>query len=72
MSFSIVIQCPLHPQYAGKIQPATNCKACRLMFDVRNNTNRVLSVPLGERTDVNEIIIKEIQRSMLIRLRPND
>ena len=60
MSFSIVIQCPLHPTYVAKVRPATNCRACRLMFDVRNNTNRALSTPLEERTDVNEIIIKEI------------
>ena len=61
MSFSIVIQCPLHPNYQGKISPTAACKACRMVFAVRNNTNRVLSVPRGERTDVAEIIIKGVE-----------
>ena len=61
MSFSIVIQCPLHPNYMGKISPTAACKACRMMFAVRNNTNRVLGVPRDERTDVEEIIIRGIE-----------
>lgn len=60
MSFAIVIQCPLHPDYNAKRQPDTACKACRLVFAVRNNTNRVLSTPEDERTDLNELIISEI------------
>jgi hypothetical protein len=31
------------------------------VFAVRNNTNRVLSVPREERTDLSEIIIKEVE-----------
>jgi hypothetical protein len=61
MSFSIVIQCPIHPTYMAKISPSSACKACRLMFAVRNNTNRVLSVPRDERTDVDEIIIQGVE-----------
>lgn len=61
MSFSIVIQCPLHPNYMAKIAPTALCKACRLMFAVRNNTNKVLSVPRDERTDLNEIIVKGVE-----------
>lgn len=61
MSFSIVLACPLHPTYMAKIAPATVCRACRLMFAVRNNTNKVLSVPRDERTDLNEIIIKGVE-----------
>jgi hypothetical protein len=61
MSFSIVIQCPIHPNYMAKIAPSASCKACRMMFAVRNNTNKVLSVPREERTDVNEIIVKAIE-----------
>lgn len=60
MSFAIVIECPLHPAYNAKRQPDHACKACRLLFTVRNNTNKVLSVPYTERTDLNEIIISEI------------
>ena len=61
MSFSIVLACPLHPTYMAKIAPTAVCRACRLMFDVRNNTNKVLSVPRDEREDLNEIIIKGIE-----------
>lgn len=60
MSFTITIQCPIHPNYMAKISPSASCKACRLMFSVRNETNKVLSVPRDERTDINEIIIKEL------------
>lgn len=58
MSFNIVMQCPLHPAYMAKIQPTAGCKACRLMFAVRNNVNRVVSVPREERTALDEIIVK--------------
>ncbi len=61
MSFSIVIQCPLHPTYMAKMAPTVGCKACRLMFAVRNNTNRVVSVPREERTDLNEIIVRGVE-----------
>lgn len=61
MSFAITIQCPVHPNYQGKMQPYNGCKGCRLMFDVRNNTNRMLSVPREERTDINEIVVKGIE-----------
>ena len=61
MSFSIVIQCPLHPNYMAKMAPAAPCKACKLLFAVRNNTNKVLSVPREERTDLNEIIVKGVE-----------
>lgn len=61
MSFSIVIQCPIHPNYMAKIAPTALCKACRMMFAVRNNTNKVLSVPRDERTDVSEIIVKGVE-----------
>jgi hypothetical protein len=60
MSFTITIQCPKHPNYQAKISPSTDCKMCRLMFAVRNNTNKVLSVPREERTDPDEILIKEL------------
>ena len=61
MSFTIVIQCPKHPNYMAKISPAAACPLCRLMFSVRNEANKVLSVPRDERTDANEIIIKGIE-----------
>lgn len=61
MSFSIIIQCPLHPTYMAKMAPTASCKACHLMFAVRNETNKVLSTPRDERTDVNEIIIKGVE-----------
>ena len=61
MSFGIIIQCPLHPNYQGKISPTAACKACRMVFAVRNETNKVLSVPRDERTDVSEIIIKGVE-----------
>jgi hypothetical protein len=60
MSFTITIQCPRHPNYMAKISPSADCAPCRLMFAVRNNTNKVLSVPRDERTDTNEIIIKDL------------
>lgn len=60
MSFTIVIQCPRHPTYLAKVSPSNGCICCRLMFDVRNNTHRVLSVPREERTDANEIIVQGI------------
>lgn len=60
MAFSIVFQCPLHPTYMGKMRPTAPCKACRLMFDIRNNTNKVLSVPREERDDLTDIVIKEV------------
>jgi len=58
MSFTITIQCPKHPTYQGKVRPGNGCRECGLMFAVRNNTHKVLSVPREERTDTNEIIIK--------------
>lgn len=61
MSFTLTIQCPKHPNYMAKISPSADCAACRLMFAVRNNTNKVLSVPRDERTDLNEIIIKGVE-----------
>ena len=60
MSFSIVIQCPLHPNYQGKAAPTVGCKGCRLVLSVRNETNKVLSTP-QRNTDLNEIIIKGIE-----------
>jgi hypothetical protein len=45
----------------AKISPSAPCKACRLMFAIRNNTNKVLSVPRDERTDLNEIVVKGIE-----------
>ena len=61
MSFSIVLACPLHPTYMAKIAPATVCRACRLMFAVRNNTNKVLSVARDEVTELNEIVFSGIE-----------
>lgn len=61
VSFSIVIQCPLHPNYQGKAAPTVGCKGCRLVLSVRNETSKVLSTPREERTDLNEIIIKGIE-----------
>lgn len=58
MSFTITIQCPKHPNYMAKISPSADCKCCRLMFAVRNNTNKALSVPREERTDPAEIVVK--------------
>lgn len=60
LSFTIVIQCPKHPGYQAKISPSADCKMCRLMFAVRNNANKVLSVPREERTDPDEILLKEL------------
>lgn len=60
MSFIITIQCPKHPNYMAKISPSADCKCCRLMFAVRNNTNKVLSVPREERTDPDEMVIKDL------------
>lgn len=60
MSLTLTLQCPLHPNYQAKIAPVALCKACRLLFDVRNNTNRVLSVPRDERTELNELIVKSV------------
>lgn len=60
MSFTITIQCPKHPNYQAKISPSADCKCCRLMFAARNNMNRVVSVPREERTDADEIIIRDI------------
>jgi len=60
MSFIITIECPTHPTYAAKVAPNSLCKCCRLLFDVRNNTHKVLSVPREERTDTDERVIKDI------------
>lgn len=60
MSFTITIQCPKHPNYMAKISPSADCACCRIMFAARNNMNRVLSVPREERTDPDEIVIKEL------------
>lgn len=60
VSFTLTIQCPTHPAYQAKAASWNGCKCCNLMFAVRNNTNRVLSVPREERTDANEVIIKEL------------
>jgi hypothetical protein len=60
MSFSIVIECPRHPVYTGKIRPGNGCLGCGLVFTVRNNTHRVISVPLDERTRWDERVVKEI------------
>lgn len=61
MSFRIVIECPTHPAYAAKGRPPTFCKLCSLAFDVRNNTNKVLSTPPEDRIDLNERIIKAVE-----------
>lgn len=53
-----MIECPIHPGYTAKIRPAMPCKACRLMFDVRNNANRIASVPRDERDALDEIIVR--------------
>jgi hypothetical protein len=58
VSFTITIQCPRHPTYQGKYRPATLCVDCLLLFAVRNETHKVLSVPREERTDANERLIK--------------
>lgn len=60
MSFTLTIQCPKHPNYMAKMSPSADCKCCRLMFAFRNNVNKVLSVPRDERTDADEMLIKEI------------
>jgi hypothetical protein len=57
MGFTLTLQCPIHPTYAAKFAPPTRCKACALMFTARNEVNKALSVPVEERTDLNEIII---------------
>lgn len=61
MSFTLTIQCPRHLNYQGKVRPSTDCKCCGLMFSVRNETHKVLSVPREERTDVNEMIIRSLE-----------
>jgi hypothetical protein len=60
MSLTLTLQCPLHPNYQAKIAPVALCKACRLLFSVRNNTHRVLSVPREERTELDELIVKSV------------
>jgi hypothetical protein len=59
MSFAIVIMCPSHPTYTGKVRPATGCNDCRLVFGVRNETNKALSAADDEK-DPAERIISEI------------
>jgi hypothetical protein len=61
MSFTITIQCPKHPTYQAKTRAYNGCRGCQLMFDVRNNANRMLSVPREERTDLNEILVKSVE-----------
>lgn len=60
MSFTLTIQCPKHPNYMAKVSPSHDCACCRLMFSARNEANKIMSVPREERTDVNEIIMREI------------
>lgn len=60
MSFTITFQCPKHPNYMAKISPSHDCAPCRLMFTVRNNANKILSVPREERTDADDTIVKEL------------
>ena len=55
---TITIECPKHPAYNAKIRPGNGCLGCGLVFDVRNNTRRVISVPLEERTTWNERVVK--------------
>lgn len=61
MSFTIVVACPLHPGYAGKIAPATRCRACALVFATRNETHKVISTPREERTELRELIIAAVE-----------
>jgi hypothetical protein len=56
----ITLLCPTHPAYDAKIRPGNGCKMCRLLFSVRNETHKVISVPFEERTDAAELIIHEV------------
>lgn len=61
MAFRIIVACPLHPAYTGKIAPATRCRACALVFATRNETHKVISTPREERTEVRELIIVGVE-----------
>ena len=61
MAFHIIVACPLHPAYPGKVAPATRCRACALLFATRNETHKVLSAPREERTEIREILIAGIE-----------
>ena len=58
---TITFACPLHPKYTAFVRPTTTCKACRLLFDLRNNAHRTLSTPVEERTEIDEIIVRSIE-----------
>jgi len=58
---TITFNCPTHPKYAATIRPGNGCKLCRLLFDVRNNAQRILSVPRIERTDADELILLRVE-----------
>ena len=60
MGFTIVLSCPIHPEYTAKIAPALRCKACRLLFDVRNNAHKALSTPREERRDLDELLFESV------------
>jgi hypothetical protein len=58
VSLTLIIECPVHIKYTGKISPSIPCRECRLIFAFRNNVHRVLSTPLEERTDSAELIVR--------------